>query len=207
MLTNLRIGDKVFQWLVEIDEETSLRVAAAGCPWCGGRLHRGDYPRKPRGGLVAVAGEVFSRRISLCCGRPGCRRRATPPSVRFLGRRVYLGVAVLLAGVLNCTMAAPQVKRATGIPSRTVKRWGAWWQADFPRSRVFQEQRGRFLPPPCLTALPASLWERLEYAGRQEAEVLVRTLCFLSPLTTGSVVAQSRLMRVASVHAEEGSTV
>src|ERR1700689_4417581 len=128
MVTNPRIGDKIFQWVVEIDEETSRRVAAQGCPLCGGRLHRGDYPRKPRGGLLAVAGEVFSRRISLCCGRRGCRRRATPPSVRFLGRRVYLGVAVVLASMRLGTATAPEVKRATGIPSRTVRRWGLFWQ-------------------------------------------------------------------------------
>ena len=204
MLSNLRIGDKFFQWLVKIDEETSRRVAAGGCQFCGGALHRGDYPRKPREGLLAAVGEVFSRRISLCCGRRGCRRRATPPSVRFLGRRVYLGLVVVLASVLLCTAAAQQVRRtaardvrrATGIPSRTLSRWGEWWQTEFPRSRLFEEQRGRFMPPLSIDSLPVSLWERFEHAGRDEAEVLVRTLVFLSPLTTGSVASGARFVRV-----------
>ena len=30
---------------------------------CGGALHRGDYARKPRGGLVAAAAEAFARRF------------------------------------------------------------------------------------------------------------------------------------------------
>ena len=109
------VGDKILQWLVDIDEEICRRVAAAGCAWCGGPLHRSDYPRKPRGGLFAVAGEVFHRRLSLCCGWAGCRRRATPPSVRFLGRRVYLGVAVILASAVAGGLAkVGAVKRATG---------------------------------------------------------------------------------------------
>jgi hypothetical protein len=40
--------------------------------------------------------EALSRRTSFCCHRDGCRERATPPSVVFLGRRVYAGAAVVL---------------------------------------------------------------------------------------------------------------
>jgi hypothetical protein len=189
-------GGKIFEWLVEIDEETSRRVAAAGCPVCGGRLHRGDYDRKPRGGLLALCGEAFCRRISLCCGRPGCRRRAMPPSVRFLGRRVYLGVAMVLASIVALTTpSAQELERKTGIPGRTVRRWRMYWENDFQKSRLFQEQQGRFLPPLCVARLPASLLERFERAGRQEEEVLVHTLCFLAPMTTESVPDGSRFVR------------
>lgn len=189
-------GDKIFQWLVEIDEETSRRVAAGGCRWCAGPLHRGDYARKPRGGLLALTGEAFCRRFSLCCGRAGCRRRAMPPSVRFLGRRVYLGVAVVLASILALTAtAARQIERQTGIPGRTVRRWRAYWESDFPRSQLFQEQRGRFLPPLCVERLPASLLERFEREDRDRQEVLVRTLCFLAPMTTLSVPDGARFVR------------
>ncbi len=55
MLPTFPLGDKIFRWLVEIDEATCRRVAAAGCRSCGGPLHRGDYPRKPRGGLDGAA--------------------------------------------------------------------------------------------------------------------------------------------------------
>ena len=73
------------------------QVAAGRCLVCGGPLHRSDYARKPRGALMAAAGEEFVTRFSLCCGRDGCRKRATPPSLRFLGRRAYLGAVVIMA--------------------------------------------------------------------------------------------------------------
>lgn len=196
MVSKQELGDKIFRWLVEIDEETSRRVAANGCPLCGGPLHRGDFPRKPRGELLALCGEVFTRRISLCCGRQGCRRRATPPSVRYLGRRVYLGVAVVLASALLFAAPVKEVRRATEIPSRTLKRWSAYWQFDFPESRLFEEQRGLFVPPLCTATLPASLMARFEQVGRDDVEVLVRTLCFLSPMTTGSICDGARFLRV-----------
>ena len=197
MLPMFTLSDKILQWLVDTDEETCRRVAAARCAHCGGPLHRGDYARKPRGGLVAVAGEVFTTRLSLCCGWDGCRRRSTPPSVRFLGRRVYLGVAVLMAGIVSRALSTPrEVKRATGIPSRTVGRWGAWWQTGFVEGRLYQEERGRFLPPLVIAELPASLVERFDRAGRDFAEALVRTLGFVAPLSTASVTGGSRFVRV-----------
>jgi hypothetical protein len=196
MLPSLTFGDKNFRWLVEIDEGICAQVVAGGCILCGGPLHRSDYPRKPRGGVLAAIGEFFSTRFSLCCGRDGCRRRATPPSVRFLGRRVYLGVAVVMATILSRAARSPrEVKRTTGIPSRTVSRWRSWWQTGFVESRVYQEQRGRFLPPLEIEALPGSLLERFAGAGVTAATALLRTLGFLAPLTTASVPGGSRFVR------------
>lgn len=89
MLDDPHLGRELFRVLVEVDEAVTLRGAAEGCPVCDGPLHRSDHDRKPRGALVAPAGEAFARRFSLCCARESCRKRAMPPSVRFLGRRVY----------------------------------------------------------------------------------------------------------------------
>lgn len=72
-------------------DDDTRQVAAAGCPWCEGPLHRSDFDRKLCDGLIVEGGEEFVQRFSLCCGYEGCRRRATPPSVRFPGRRFYLG--------------------------------------------------------------------------------------------------------------------
>lgn len=197
MLPVCAVGDKILRWLVDIDEGICARVAAAGCLLCGGPLHRSDYPRKPRGGLLAGGGEAFCWRLSLCCGWSGCRRRSTPPSVRFLGRRVYLGAAVILAGIASQVLATRrEVKRATGIPARTVRRWQTWWRTRFPEGRLFQEERGRFLPPLVIAELPTSLVERFDRAGRDLAEAVVRTLGFLAPLTTASVWDGARFVRV-----------
>lgn len=98
---------KFWQLLFDVDTRIAQAVQTAGCPHCNGPLHRADYPRKPRGGPLDpdIDQALLSTRISLCCGRPGCRRRSTPPSVRFLGRRVYLGAAFLLAGQLFVSLA------------------------------------------------------------------------------------------------------
>ena len=100
MVDEIEFGREFFTLLEHLDEEMARGVAARGCPRCEGPLHRGDYGRKPRGALIAPAGEAFVVRFSLCCGREGCRKRATPPSVRFLGRRVYLGAVVIVASIV-----------------------------------------------------------------------------------------------------------
>src|SRR5277367_5831761 len=124
MVDEVDLGREFFTLLEQHDEGVARRVAAAGCRWCAGRLHRSDYDRKPRGALIAPAGEEFVRRFSLCCGREGCRKRATPPSVRFLGRRVYLGAVVIVASMVALALrAAGEIRRQTGVPARTVRRW------------------------------------------------------------------------------------
>src|SRR3972149_4208870 len=79
---------KFFRLLLRIDEELAGDARAGGCA-CGGVLHRANYPRKPRACLNEVRSE-YATRFSFCCSR--CRKRLTSMSVRFLGRRVYLGL-------------------------------------------------------------------------------------------------------------------
>ena len=83
----------LFHFLTRIDEEFAAVTRLGRCPGCEGPLHVADYPRKPRGCPAAVR-EDYSWRLSFTCGR--CDGRATSPSVRFAGRRVYLGVDVVL---------------------------------------------------------------------------------------------------------------
>jgi hypothetical protein len=184
----------VFAALVVIDEDIARRVALAGCPLCGGPLHRADYERKPRGGLVAAAGEAFKRRFSLCCGRRGCRKRALPPSVRFLGRRVYLEVVVLLA----CLWALCGNVKAAGVPARTVSRWLGWWSGTFPKLPTWLDLRARFPPPPPDEAsMPRSFLERLaaELGPHDIEKVLLSAARFLAPVTTQSLPGASRFVR------------
>lgn len=109
--------------LSALDEAITERVRAERCVYCGGRLDRADYPRKPRGGVFAPETEAWSRRLSLCCSQEGCRRRSTPPSVRFLGRRVYAEVVIVLASMAALVVEqASALRVATGVPARTVRR-------------------------------------------------------------------------------------
>jgi hypothetical protein len=191
-----------FEKLAEFDEKIARAVAAGGCVHCGGPLHRGDYERKPRGGLIAEAGEGFTLRHSLCCGREGCRKRALPPSLRFLGRRVYLEAVVLLATV-HATVAATmsEARAATGVPVRTLRRWRAWWTEVFPKLDAWIVLRARFVaPPPEETELPKSLLERITAtlpAPPAIDEVLEIAARLLAPVTTRSVADGSRFVRVA----------
>ena len=94
MYTTLLSDATLFDALLEIDHDLADTAQAGGCLICGGRLDHADYPRKPRG-YPATLDAAYDRRTSFCCD--DCRTRLTPMSVRFLGRKVYLGVVVLLA--------------------------------------------------------------------------------------------------------------
>lgn len=176
-----------FGFLLELDREIARRVQAARCPHCGGPLCAGHYERKPRGGRLAEAGaaELFARRFSYCCGREGCRKRATPPSVRFLGRRVYLEGAILLA----CTLVplieqtAAAVEAATGIALRTIRRWQSWWRTTFIASALCAELRAR-APGVELVDLPRTMVELFD--GASAIDKLVHAMKYLGPLTTRS---------------------
>ena len=76
-------------FLLSIDKDLAECTRQKGCA-CGGRLHCANYPRAPRGGPDHLP-EEYHCRFSFWCDRDGCRRRMTPPSVRFLGRKVYPG--------------------------------------------------------------------------------------------------------------------
>jgi hypothetical protein len=193
MMHEHSLGVEFFTMLAEIDEEIAVGVSAAGCPVCGGPLHRGDYLRQPRGGWIA-ADQFEAIRFSLCCGRRGCRRRALPPSVRFLGRRVYWEAVVLLASVRVLVMGViQQAERVTGVPQRTLRRWRTWWQGEFPQSPLWTVMRARFAPPPPdASRLPLSLLDRLaaEMGEAKEStatDVLTAAARWLAPATTGSV--------------------
>ena len=73
-------------------------------------------------------------------------RRRTPESVRFLGRRVYAGLVVVLITVMIHGLKPERVRRireALQVDSRTVKRWRQWWLDSFVRSSFWKAARAR----------------------------------------------------------------
>ncbi|MGH8524208.1 MAG: hypothetical protein ACREXY_08335 [Gammaproteobacteria bacterium] len=152
---------------------------------CGGVLHSARYPRKPRGGPRGL-GPEYETRLSFCCAKEGCRRRTTPPSVRFLGQRVYLG-AVIVVWVMEGGVTAKRAERLRellGVSLRTLKRWRKWWREVFKTSPFWKQAMGHFAPPVDGAMFPASLFER--FMGHEVRDRLARLLRFLSPLTTRS---------------------
>jgi len=193
MIDPIELGREFFERLVAVDREIVARAAEQPCRDCGGPLYRGDYPRKPRGGLLAVAAETWERRFSLCCGRDGCRHRATPPSVRFLGRRVYAGAVVILASaVALAVLSAAALVRATGVPALTTRRWLRWWRGPFVASAPYVDLSARLVPAPDRQALPASLLDRV---ASDRAAGVAKLLAWLAPLTTASNADGSRWVR------------
>jgi hypothetical protein len=175
--------------LVEIDAEYARKVQQGGCGHCEGPLDRADYPRKPRGDLGEAA-EAYARRASFCCRRDGCRRRATPPSLRFLGRKVYVAVVVVVASAAGRQMGLAgrrDVRRVHEVPVRTVRRWLGWWQTVFALGAFWTEAKAFFATPLDVAQLPASLLARFAEAG---TAALMKMLQFIAPVTTGSVRAR-----------------
>ena len=175
---------KFFQLLKRIDQELAAQARAGGCWFCDGALHCANYPRKPRA-CLAEAQDDYDRRFSFCCSV--CRKRCTSMSVRFLGRRVYLGLAVVLVSARHGgqTPAAARLGAGLGVPIRTLERWRQWWQTEFALTPLWQAQCARFMPPVTADRLPGELLER--FAG-QTAEPLLRLLLFLNPLTVRSMI-------------------
>lgn len=185
MCTAILRDSRFYDFLFSIDQDLAEQARSGGCP-CGGRLHQGNYPRKPRGGPLD-AGRVQPRRLSWCCGREGCRKRRMPPSVRFLGRRVYWATVVVLISAMASGITATRaagLRECVGVSARTLRRWRVWWLGAFVASALWRGAKGRFAPPVDEGGLPASLVER--FAADNEPPQLILALRFLSPLTTRS---------------------
>lgn len=170
---------RLYEFLLVLDRELCESVRRVRCPQCTGRLDSATYARKPRG-LPPDLDEAHYRRLSLCCDT--CRQRATPPSVRFLGRRVYTGVVMVLASARRLTAARLRELQTTlGVDRRTLYRWRRWWQEALPRSSWWRVARAAFLPPLDEPCLPAALLARFDAIDpvRRMADVLT----FLTPLS------------------------
>jgi len=190
-------------WLLALDTQAAQQTRLQGCPRCGGPLYAAHYARKTRGlGPDALKAGRYELRLSLCCGREGCRARATPPSLRFLGRRVYAAVAVLvlsLCEALGSLAAQALAIEATRLSPAwcTRRRWSRWWRAGLWSSPWFAAQRASFTTSAQPSEAPDCLL--LQFAGSVH-ERLQRLLVMLSPLTTLSVPAeQARIAMVAAL--------
>ena len=167
--------------LEKVDDDLAEEARQGGCEHCGeAKLHRGDYKRQPLGG------PGWDRRRSFNCAKAGCRKRKTPPSVRFLGRKVYTGVVVVLVGAMMHGLKPERVERLRqelGIDERTLKRWREWWLENVVQSGFWKGARARFMPRLDEAILPLAL---VEAFGAKRRDGMVKLLMFLSPITTTS---------------------
>ena len=190
MMMGVGVEDKFHAGLLAIDEAAARVVQGWGCRkvGCGGRLDVANYPRKVRGlGEVASAAGRYDSRLSLCCSARGCRRRATPPSVRFLGRFVYgMRVMVAWAALRGVASRAAPAVASTSVPSRqTTRGWESYW------GRVRQDASVTLLVAALVVSsgavAPNVVVALMSAAHGTEAERAVTTHRLLAPLTTATV--------------------
>jgi hypothetical protein len=169
--------------LLAIDHDLSEKTRKLACP-CGGRLHTANYLRKPRGTLVQLPPPQCLR-LSFCCDRDGCRKRVTPPSVRFLGPKVYLGVIAILISAMRQGPTPRRVRELSqrfGADQQTIARWQAFWRERFPQTPFWKTERARLVPLVEIVALPFSLVDAF-LARPHRCRGWTLLLRFLAPIT------------------------
>ena len=183
------LADATFHHLLlAFDADIADATRAARCALCRGALHSARYPRQPRGrpkSLRAQLGPEHDQRFSFCCAIDGCRSRETPPSLRFLGRKVYLAAIVVLVSIMVAGATASRVQRITatiGVDRRTIERWRTWWHDSLPATPFWRIACAAFVSPLDHARLPTSLLERF---GGGECDRLIALLRFLGPVTGG----------------------
>lgn len=183
MLDEIVQRESLFCLLHRLDEELAQESRQRRCPFCGGPLHQSNYARKPRGEMSPLP-EAYLVRLSNCCGRPGCRRRVLPGSVKFLGRKIYWGSIHLVAMALRQQRpggwSAHQVMLHLGIPAKTLSRWARYWRETFPNTPAWQRLRGQVPPAVADTALPGALLELFLREQPTPEHALVGCLRFLA---------------------------
>ena len=185
---------RVWAFLKEVDAAEAEVCRSAGCPHCGGELHSATYPRKPHGLAPSLRNDA--RRFSFCCA--ACRRRVTPPSARFFGRRFRVAPLFLIVSalVLGDAGRVEAVARKWGIPGLTLRRWRHWWREIFPSTRAWRSKRGE-LPASSGEAPLRVLLRRIR--GRRLRGRLLRSLVWLLPWTGFCTLGAGRARPAESV--------
>ncbi len=169
-----------------LDAAVATAVRSAGCQLCGGRLDRSAYPRKPRGLPAGVDTEI--KRLSFCCAVEGCRKRHTPPSVQFLGRKVYVAPVLVLCCMGRRGPTRHVVRRLHalfGVDPRTLHRWRTLWQLEVPQTDWWHHGRGLLPATLDVSRLPGALLQ--QFGGLGALQTWTALLQFLQPLTTRRV--------------------
>ena len=182
MLPELSQKTKLYSLLIHIELHLVAQTVQAGCPYCGGPLHHSNYMRKPRGGPEDLCEELMVR-YSLCCGRTGCRKRTLPPSVLFMGRRVYWANVILI--VVTLRQNKPQeyskaaLMRKFGMCRKTINQWIKWFHDIFPHTTQWQRIRGFVSSVVSDAHLPSSVLNYFHTIKNSWQEAVISCLKFL----------------------------
>jgi len=180
MLSDVLKNSQFFFQLYNIDRQNAEKCKEKRCPYCGGPLHYANYARKPRGELVDLP-EEYCIKFSLCCGRDGCRHRTTPPSCRFMDRKVYWYCAILIIMTLRYNGASIySLCKKFKISNKTINRWITFFQTIFPSLPQWQRIRGLIPSSVKNSELPVGLVNYFIKVKKSVEESLKSCLEFLS---------------------------
>lgn len=169
-----------YDHMLKNDQKNADEMEKAGCPHCGGNLHRHDRLRKAAG-VPATLGDEHRMRFGFRCGRRGCRKRMSPESARFQGRKLYVCVVVSVCTGMRFGLTVGGAKlTAIGVSRWTLGRWKDWWQKRVPKTSFWQEKMASFREPVETKRLPASLL--LPRVGEDLETQLTWLLKFIAPL-------------------------
>jgi hypothetical protein len=183
MYHDLPRAARLWPFLFAIDQDLAETARKNACR-CGGRLHCANYLRKPRGTPLQLP-EPQRLRLSFCCDRDGCRKRVTPPSVRFLGPKVYLGAVIILISAMRQGPTPRRVRELSarfGANRRTIARWQVFWREHFPQTPFWKSARARLVPVVEIVTLPYSLVDAF-LSRHRPCRGWTLLLRFLSPIT------------------------
>jgi hypothetical protein len=181
------LHDKKFhEFLLHIDYNLANNVLDAGCQYCEGNLHVGDYPRKPHG-LTSQFRDIYAERLSFCCAK--CKKRNTPPSVRFFGRYWYVAPVLLLISALTRPINDKLIEKiyhffGIHVFKSTIKRWRQWWGGIFASSTFWRQSKG-VLPGTIVDItlpIPRML---MRFYGKVTRQSLLDLLKLITPISYG----------------------
>lgn len=172
--------------LLKIDQELAEQSRQKGCPYCGGHLHVACYPRSPLG-IPAQFRDSYDTRFSFCCD--SCRKRTTPTSVRFFGRRWYpaplfIFVSALTQGINKRRLASIKQHFGIIVSESTLRRWGQWFNESFVRTLFWSQAKGQLPPKQEILQGPFPRKLLKVFPGKIKEKIIL-LLQFLSPLTSG----------------------
>jgi len=179
LLTDARFHNSLF----DLDRLIAEQVRQACCPKCQGKLNQANFPRKPRG-VPKETHPNYHIRFSLCCSTDGCRKRFTPPSMRFLSQKVYSSVVILLLFLFKADTDESKIEKintllGTTLSIETLRRWRQFWTKDVPHTDTWKRLA---LSNTLAKNLPVSL---LTFFQKTLEQQLIKSLTVILPLTAG----------------------
>jgi hypothetical protein len=154
-----------------------------------------DQTDARRGAALIIYRRSITPGSAFCCDRGGRTGRMTPPSVRFLGRKVYLGAMVILISAMRQGPTPRRVRelsRLFGVDAATIARWQAFWRDHIPQTPFRKLARAPLVAVAVLVALPLSLVDAfLHWREARRSRDRVR------PLLPSGVARSGRSAQVA----------